>query len=47
MFAVRKEVPIANSQVGWRMDGNLAIICVLTFIIHLIGTLAYSVRIAV
>ena len=28
------------------MDINLAIICVLTFIIHLIGTLAYSVRIA-
>jgi hypothetical protein len=28
------------------MDKNLAIICVLTFIIHLIGTLAYSVRIA-
>jgi hypothetical protein len=28
------------------MDTNLAIICVLTFVIHLIGTLAYSVRIA-
>ena len=28
------------------MDLNLAIICSLTFIIHLIGTLAYSVRIA-
>jgi hypothetical protein len=28
------------------MDTNLAIICALTFIIHLIGTLAYSVRIA-
>jgi hypothetical protein len=28
------------------MDRNLAIICLLTFIIHLIGTLAYSVRIA-
>ena len=28
------------------MDANLAIICLLTFIIHLIGTLAYSVRIA-
>lgn len=28
------------------MDTNLAIICLLTFIIHLIGTLAYSVRIA-
>lgn len=28
------------------MDKNLAIICLLTFIIHLIGTLAYSVRIA-
>lgn len=28
------------------MDVNLAIICVLTFVIHLIGTLAYSVRIA-
>jgi len=28
------------------MDLNLAIICVLTFIIHLIGTLAYSIRIA-
>src|ERR1700691_813025 len=28
------------------MDLNLAIICLLTFIIHLIGTLAYSVRIA-
>lgn len=29
-----------------RMDINLAIICLLTFIIHLIGTLAYSIRIA-
>jgi hypothetical protein len=28
------------------MDTNLAIICALTFIIHLIGTLAYSARIA-
>src|SRR6476660_4588668 len=28
------------------MDTNLAIICALTFVIHLIGTLAYSVRIA-
>src|ERR1041385_826503 len=28
------------------MDINLAIICFLTFVIHLIGTLAYSVRIA-
>jgi hypothetical protein len=28
------------------MDLNLAIICLLTFVIHLIGTLAYSVRIA-
>src|SRR5688572_29957104 len=28
------------------MDLQLAIICVLTFVIHLIGTLAYSVRIA-
>ena len=28
------------------MDINLAIICLLTFIIHLIGTLAYAVRIA-
>src|SRR5947209_18826843 len=28
------------------MDLNLVIICGLTFIIHLIGTLAYSVRIA-
>ncbi len=28
------------------MDANLAIICLLTFVIHLIGTLAYSVRIA-
>jgi len=28
------------------MDTNLVIICCLTFIIHLIGTLAYSVRIA-
>src|ERR1700686_1691840 len=28
------------------MDWNLAIICLLTFVIHLIGTLAYSVRIA-
>src|SRR6185503_12200002 len=31
---------------GSRMDLNLAIICLLTFVIHLIGTLAYSVRIA-
>src|SRR5690606_24877119 len=28
------------------MDVQLFIICVLTFVIHLIGTLAYSVRIA-
>ena len=28
------------------MDAGLLLICVLTFIIHLIGTLAYSVRIA-
>ena len=28
------------------MDLNLAIICLLTFVIHLIGTLAYSARIA-
>src|ERR1700733_4210473 len=33
-------------HVGSHMDLNLGIICVLTFIIHLIGTLAYSVRIA-
>src|SRR5215813_6962669 len=31
---------------GRHMDTNLVIICALTFIIHLIGTLAYSVRIA-
>jgi hypothetical protein len=28
------------------MDSNLLIICALTFVIHLIGTLAYAVRIA-
>jgi len=28
------------------MDLNPAIICLLTFVIHLIGTLAYAVRIA-
>jgi hypothetical protein len=28
------------------MDSQLALICLLTFVIHLIGTLAYSVRIA-
>ena len=28
------------------MDGQLLLICALTFVIHLIGTLAYSVRIA-
>lgn len=28
------------------MDKQLLLICALTFIIHLIGTLAYSVRIA-
>jgi len=28
------------------MDLQLAVICILTFVIHLIGTLAYSVRIA-
>lgn len=28
------------------MDAQLAILCVLTFVIHLIGTLAYAVRIA-
>src|SRR4051812_39163906 len=29
-----------------RMDRQLTIICALTFLIHLIGTLAYAVRIA-
>jgi hypothetical protein len=28
------------------MDPQLAILCLLTFVIHLIGTLAYAVRIA-
>jgi hypothetical protein len=28
------------------MDAQLLIICILTFIIHLIGTLAYAARIA-
>jgi hypothetical protein len=28
------------------MDANLALICLLTFVIHLVGTLAYAVRIA-
>jgi hypothetical protein len=28
------------------MDGNLLVICLLTFVIHLVGTLAYAVRIA-
>jgi len=28
------------------MDSGLLVICTLTFVIHLIGTLAYSVRIA-
>ena len=28
------------------MDWQLVIICLLTFVIHLVGTLAYSVRIA-
>ena len=28
------------------MDLNLLVICALTFVIHLVGTLAYSVRIA-
>ena len=28
------------------MDSGLLVICALTFVIHLIGTLAYSVRIA-
>jgi hypothetical protein len=28
------------------MDGNLLLICLLTFVIHLVGTLAYAVRIA-
>ena len=28
------------------MDAQLAILCILTFVIHLIGTLAYAVRIA-
>lgn len=28
------------------MDANLFVICVLTFVIHLVGTLAYAVRIA-
>ncbi|MFL6281063.1 MAG: lipid II flippase family protein [Vicinamibacterales bacterium] len=28
------------------MDRGLLVICALTFVIHLIGTLAYSVRIA-
>src|ERR1043165_2210877 len=28
------------------MDGNLLVICLLTFVIHMVGTLAYAVRIA-
>jgi hypothetical protein len=28
------------------MDANLLIICLLTFVIHMVGTLAYAVRIA-
>src|ERR1051326_2713297 len=28
------------------MDGNLLLICLLTFVIHMVGTLAYAVRIA-
>src|SRR5215470_16229328 len=28
------------------MDGSLLLLCALTFVIHLIGTLAYAVRIA-
>ena len=28
------------------MDLQLLVICILTFVIHLIGTLAYAVRIA-
>lgn len=31
---------------NWNVDVQLLVICFLTFIIHLIGTLAYSVRIA-
>src|SRR5215467_14862430 len=33
-------------QGGTDLDTGLLIICALTFIIHLVGTLAYSVRIA-
>src|ERR1700730_2938364 len=28
------------------MDANLLVICLLTFVIHVVGTLAYAVRIA-
>src|ERR1700732_2877583 len=31
---------------NWHMDTQLLVICVLTFVIHLIGTLAYAARIA-
>lgn len=33
-------------RLGGELDRQLLFICFLTFVIHLIGTLAYSVRIA-
>ena len=37
---------IAERETEPTMDTQLLLICFLTFVIHLIGTLAYSVRIA-
>jgi Alternate to MurJ len=38
---------VIKSPTGnWHMDTQLLVICVLTFVIHLIGTLAYAARIA-
>jgi hypothetical protein len=35
-----------NLYGDWHMDTQLLVICFLTFVIHLIGTLAYAARIA-
>jgi hypothetical protein len=38
--------PVNSNVKGLALDKQLLLICFLTFVIHLIGTLAYSVRIA-
>ena len=41
-----ERITVEPPEPGTSVDPQLAVICALTFVIHLIGTLAYAVRIA-